>query len=158
MEELDNQFFEVSDLRYQGFWSQGDGASFQYETTEELWEAWVYLQGYSDRELFCLIGWGHALVEGVRTGSRHVHELSIRADLDTSYFYDLESRGYANIFDFITKEAAKFHVAVGDTANELMQDLYRLLESEYEYQFSDDCIEDYLQNCGDFFTKKGNMR
>jgi hypothetical protein len=158
MEELDNQFLEVSDLRYQGFWSQGDGASFAYETSEELWEAWVYLQGYSDRELFCLLGWGGASVSGVRSSSHHDHELSIRADLDISQFGYLDNRGYDRIFEFISKEADKFHVAVASIATELMQEIYQALESEYEYQMSADCIADYLQNCGDFFTKKGNMK
>jgi hypothetical protein len=158
MEELDNQFFDVSDLKYQGFWSQGDGASFQYETTEDLWAAWVHLQNYSARETYCLLGWGHAIVKGARTGSRYVHENSIRPDLDISHFYDLESRGYSQIFDFVTNEAKKFQVSVGDTAIELMQDIYRELESEYEYQMSDECIGEYLQNSGDYFTKRGNMK
>jgi hypothetical protein len=157
MEELDNQFFEVSDLKYQGFWSQGDGASFQYETTEDLWTAWVHLQNYTARELFCLIGWGHAIVEGVRYG-RHAHELSIRADLDISQFGYLDNRGYSQIFDFVTNEAKKFQVSVADTATELMQDIYRELESEYEHSMSDECIGEYLQNWGGYFTKRGNMK
>lgn len=151
----ENQFIEVKDIRFSGFSSQGDGASFCYNTTEDLWKAWVYLT-FPDGLRQRLLLESEVYVEGVRNGRHYVHENSISHYVDTSD-PDSDFCHWPNIVEFFETVGEKFQNEVGEIARELMQDLYRTLEGEYDYQTSDQCVIDGIETNGYEFTEDGEQ-
>lgn len=134
---------ERKDVSYSGFWNQGDGASFtggwspnsrKPLPTDEAWR--IEQLGAKEVEYFQ----GIALTEeqedasvGIkRTGSRYSHENSV-----SFYFHD----------GFPEDQEDEFE----SRARALMQQLYSLLEKEYDYQTSEEqMIEDFEANEHEF--------
>ena len=138
----------VGDMRFSGFWSQGDGASFtgyinnnkmffeQHNLTESYpWIAKLMSHG------------GEFTLSNEWTGHRYVHENTVGVDLSyTDMFYNiLPSDGLrAEVIEQwdvkLDAEYATICEAVTEIVRDYCRDLYRRLEETYDYLTSDEAV------------------
>ncbi len=181
-EEMKEKFgFEVDDVRYSGFYSQGDGASFTGETIDKS----LFLKnalgvtsssdvfdngedseedelrslvgdlrniGFDNRERFK----ADDLYFNVRRrqhGSMYVHENTIDGDVDADYL-DIEvddKRDFDGFVQDLERKTTKW-------AREQSKELYRRLMKEYDVQTSDEAVKDALIDNDYTFNEEGRRR
>jgi len=140
-QKIKDRGFDITNIYFRGFWSQGDGAMFEYdgldsklldEAVDSLklpeWKKAVLKNGY-------ISGKG-------RQSGHYCHEKScshniyVESDNGMQYYDNIES-----LFD-------KHHTDIEDYIEEvyvdLCQELYSVLEKEYEWLMSDESISDHL--------------
>lgn len=180
-EEMKEKFgFEVDDVRYSGFYSQGDGASFTGEAIDKALflknalgvtsssDVFDNEEDSEEDELRSLIGdlrnigfdnrerlKADDLYFNVRRqhGSRYVHENTIDGDVDADE-WDLDDDDERDFDGFVQDLERK----TTEWAREQSRDLYRRLEDEYEAQTSDEAVEDTLIDNDYTFNEEGRIR
>jgi len=130
---------EIDDIRYSGFWSQGDGASFtgyygyakgaaaairEYAPRDTELHAIADKLAHVQRKHF------YALQAAIAQFGRYVHEMSMSVDVD---------RGDGKEFATGDYVSGRYQPSdAEDSITEAMRDfarwIYRTLEKEYEYQ------------------------
>jgi hypothetical protein len=181
-EEMKEKFgFEVDDVRYSGFYSQGDGASFTGEAIDkalflknalgvtsssdvfdngedseedELRSLMGDLRniGFDNRERFK----ADDLYFNVRRrqhGSMYVHENTIDGDVDADWL-DLDDDDERDFDGFVQDLERK----TTGWAREQSRDLYRRLQDEYDAQTSDEAVKDTLIDNDYTFDEEGRIR
>lgn len=139
------------DISFSGFWSQGDGASFEgsYYFKAGCSKA-IRQHAPLDKEL-------HAIADGLTAIARR-YFYSLSASLDRrSHHYSHEN----TISIDVESERREVTPEDSDSVAELMRDLmrwiYSYLEKEYEYQTSDETLrENIIANDYDF-DESGNL-
>ena len=182
-EEMKEKFgFEVDDVRYSGFYSQGDGASFTGEAIDkalflknalgvtsssdvfdngedseedELRSLMGDLRniGFDNRERFK----ADDLYFNVRRrqhGSMYVHENTIDGDVDADWL-DLDDDDDERDFDGFVQGLER---KTTGWAREQSRDLYRRLQDEYDAQTSDEAVKDTLIDNDYTFDEEGRIR
>lgn len=130
-------------ILFSGFCSQGDGASFTGRVMDiqkfraafpsPIWDAF-----------------GHALPEDIRVyrmSSMYYHECTMSAEVEVPYLNtENMPEGLADLYESqllqATEELEEF---VQETMRGKAQDLYCLLEQEYEYLTSDEAVQETLE-------------
>jgi hypothetical protein len=159
-EEIPSRGFEATKIYYSGFWSQGDGAMFEYDGisndllnkfldtmligTEPLspmrkqWilnnvsvSAWGKHRGHYHHEKCC----SHSITWEVDNGDLH---------WDTNFYKWLESFG------------DDFEAFIVEEYEYICRELYRTLEKEYEYLTEDEQIVETLRINDYDFTEEGD--
>lgn len=140
------------DIRYSGFWSQGDGASFvgtykyrkgcsklvreEFGRDEKLW-------AIADRLTALQKKHGYALIARITQSGHYVHK----------YTMDVEITGPQSVIDADTSHHEPSGVYVRseplNTLTELMRDfaqwIYDGLREEYEYRMSDENVDEAIR-------------
>lgn len=150
---------EVHDLRFSGFWSQGDGASFDYKVRGEDVVPFLRTSGLADHFPMMLKlaeDPSHYMLDIKSYRSRemrYVHSNMVNAEITTESWaadYNFESQALeyaiAEINDAaVGAEFEEFEKAVNEHMRGLMDDLYKRLEEEYDCLTSDEAVEDTIR-------------
>ena len=140
----------VSDISFSGFWSQGDGASFtgRIEDIKLFLEEHKLTDTYPWITKLVSLGGGFDL-RITRTSHHYVHENTVSASLeDTDMFNNVLSVGDDGLREHIVtdwdyrldQEYTNIETDVTAIIRGYCQDLYRMLEEEYEHLTSDESV------------------
>jgi hypothetical protein len=140
-----NKYFEVDNIFFSGFWSQGDGAMFEYSSIkQELVDEFIDSLELSPMRRqwlennICVSGKG-------KHRGHYYHENccshSIYWEVDNG---DLDWT--SNFYQWLESFAEDFEDFVVDRYRDLARDLYRTLEEEHDYLTSEDIIIESLVN------------
>lgn len=142
------------DMNFTGFWSQGDGASFVCEFTDDE------LSSLIDK---LKIGIKHNLkklfidciydVKIERYGCLEYNEYSVYV---TGYMTDSLEK-YRHLDHYLSKKFDKFLDKLENWKNEMCGKLYNDLENEYNFLTSDEFIAELLSNSDYEFTQDGKL-
>ena len=138
-------------IYYSGFWSQGDGAHFISDSVdlERLARAMVDSGELDDDDAIMV---QRLLVYDVlgefsanfRTIGRYSHEGSVYAELN----------GYTGR-ELVDLAVAQFADLLDEFRRDRCREIYRALETEYEYQTSDEVIDEWLSESGNEYDENG---
>lgn len=143
---------EIDNIYYSGFYSQGDGASFKgYYDYAKHGLAAVKAHAPEDKEL-------HSIVQRLQEEQRkRFYGISCRILQRGNYVHE-----NTMLVDEIFINGNRVYFYPGDIENEVIDCLrdyarwiYKRLETEYEYQNSDECISEYLNESETEYTVDG---
>ena len=169
-EKLEQIGFDNADIRFSGFWSQGDGASFTaYCDSEKVLNALLMcegeLQNYKQWRLwFELIDAGIFKFDISRNSSNYCHEQTISGvihddfgGLNNKMWYAPDpSKPFSFASKFEQKANLEYLEAMFDSyIKDISRKIYSDLEEEYEYLTSDACLKDYLDNNDEIYDEFG---
>jgi hypothetical protein len=180
-EEMKEQFgFDVDDVQFSGFYSQGDGASFTGDADDEGLFLKNALGVTSSSEVFDNededsgedelkslmgdlrnIGFDNRerfkkedlYFKVKRNDSRYSHENTIEGSVDADYI-DIEVDDERDFDGFVQDLEQK----TTGWAREKSRELYRRLEKEYDAQTSDEAVKDTLIDNDYTFDEEGNIQ
>jgi len=145
----DNKF-EVGEIYFSGFSSQGDGAMFEYSDYD--WKGWVNglsLPEWKKRVLLAC----DVSVSGVHRGNYyHYNTCSHDCDIDLPGMYT-----HDNVCKFIGDFAEQFEQHIKDEYKSLCSDLYRALEREYDDLTSDETVKESIEANEYEFFQNGTL-
>lgn len=157
-EDMGAKGIEVQDMRFSGFWSQGDGASFTgyikdnalFLKAHELTETYPWMTKLLEMN-------GDFTLKIERTGYHYYHENTVGVDLTfTSLFTHVLPRDdlRSAIADCWDKHLEAEYETLADTTQTIIRDhcrdLYRRLEEEYNYLTSDEAVWEAIESNGLF--------
>lgn len=144
--------FDVDDIRFTGFCSQGDGASFDGRVDD--WSLFNESErlGLSEVQLNHINNEGSLVVS--RSNSRYSHSNTMRASLDLRVPYNEDDEDFAAVFcsyddelrqavflsDLCQLDVASLEESITDALRGYADDLYADLEREYFYLISEEAI------------------
>jgi hypothetical protein len=142
----------ASDMAFSGFWSQGDGASFECRL---VMDTFLDKHGLTEKYPAALY-WAKqgSLTAGmVRSSSRYSHENTVSAELNDYADFNKEAADEGDVraavdeamFNTLINELRDLEEDINDTCRGYMRDLYHALEEEYEHLTSDEIITEYLE-------------
>jgi hypothetical protein len=157
IEEIKKQnsdYFTIENIYFSGFWSQGDGAMFEYSCiTEKLY--------FEAVESLSLPNWKKAILKngyhsakGKHRGHYYhekccLHDIHIETDNGMQYYKNIERLFYENedlICDYVIEKY-----------EELCREIYEKLENEYNCQTSDEVIIETIEANNYEFDVDGNI-
>jgi hypothetical protein len=141
-EELKTLGVEDPKIRYSGFWSQGDGASF----TGRLRDVEAFLCRKLTRHERYIID--NTCIKFVPNSTRYVHENTVT----TGFNFDYRFNNYA-----LEKIACQLESEINDTRIDLCHNFYRRLETDYNYQMSEDSFTEHCEANDMEFYKTGGI-
>ena len=170
-----NYGFNVKDIRFSGFWSQGDGASWCGSVNVPAWiksKPTAYQEHPTTQIVLALIdeGWVDELVLVSFSSSRYSHENTMDVGGIDHYYLIMEDvvmaegmfKG-AQVGDLIKIIAAP-HGVLYDMSNELTEDckafartIYRELEADYEAQTTEEAIGEAYAINDVWFDESGRI-
>ncbi len=149
-----DEFFDITNVYYRVFWSQGDGAMFEYDRInkdfvnsvidtlklpnwkKEVLKKCTYVAANGKQ-------WGHYYHEKSVT-----HNINIESDNGAQY--------YPNIERLIELYSGEIEDAIIDKYEDIARELYKTLENEYNYLTSEESIKETIIANEYEFTKEGN--
>lgn len=159
-EEIPNRGFEATKIYYSGFWSQGDGAMFEYDgINNDLLKEFVDniligTEPLSPMRKQWILNNVSVSAWGKHRGHYHhekccSHSITWEADNGCLHWS-------TNFYQWLESFADDFEVFIIDKYEDICQDLYRTLEKEYEYFTEGEQIIEALR-CNDYdFTEEGD--
>lgn len=151
-------YFDVEDIQYSGFASQGDGASWTGNVNLKKWceknspEALPFV---NDNEI-------ETWAAVVRTDSHYVHENTIRVEViehatkvtyDSSPFEGSLEEYYAHVEGVVDDLVLE----VTDAVKDFCREIYKELEEEYNYTQTDEYLMDLIEANQYDFTADGDL-
>jgi hypothetical protein len=142
---------EDPQVYWSGFWSQGDGASFEgayaYRTG-----ALHSVKNYAPQDADL-----HAIVRRLqRVQARNFYRLQADITQSGPYVHEITMR-----VDVSRTDHQTLSVADGEELSDCLRDfarwIYRALETEWEYQASDEAIDELMECNGYEFTEEGRI-
>jgi hypothetical protein len=162
-DELEDEFGLANvEISFNGFWSQGDGASFvgHVEDISKFMEAiGVDTSNIPDKALKALIDVYDMYI--VRTDSRYLHENTVRFEIEETDDTELILMSPFGLGD-ITMDLNGLLEEIGleDKASEWVKtkskEIYRKLEKAYNDEFSDETVEEWADSMEIEFDEEGN--
>ena len=154
--ESNDEYFDIEKIYFSGFWSQGDGAMFEYSDISNKLKD-IFIDGLDLSPM--RKGWlkNNVSVSGKGVQSGHYyHEKSC----SHSIYWEVDN-GDLNwdrpLYQWIESFANDFENFVEELYVNLCYDLYSTLEKEYTDLISDEAILDTLE-CNEYeFTVDGNI-
>lgn len=147
---------EISNLHFSGFWSQGDGAGFNYKIRGENVEPFLRTSGLADHFPMMLKlaadPQGSLLsISSYRPSGRYSHSNTVYAEIERELWEDncdqhcAMTLGVMRINDAAAEaEMEEFEKAVNEHMRGLMDQLYERLGEEYEHLTSDEAVSDAI--------------
>lgn len=146
-EDMEKVGIEVEDMRFSGFWSQGNGASFTgyirekpFFTHHNLGESYPWMA-----KLMALGGSFDLRI--VRTGHHYVHENTVSVELSHTDMFrnvlpddDVRAEIIRQWDYLLDGEYEGICQTVTDIIRDYCRDLYGQLQDEYEYLTSDEAV------------------
>ena len=154
--ENNDEYFDIENIYFSGFWSQGDGAMFEYgDISNKLRDILIDGLDLSPMRKGWLKNNVSVSGKGVQRGL-YYHEKSC----NHSIYWEVDN-GDLNwdrpLYQWIESFANDFENFVEEIYANLCYDLYSTLEKEYTYLTSDEAILDTLE-CNEYeFTEDGNI-
>lgn len=162
-EQLTEMGIDKPKVRFSGFWSQGDGASFTGETID-LITLIEYLKLQNEFKLLYTALNADMLdyAAYISGNTRDVHEYSCRFEIDSfNYFnddlWDESEDKYTEQYDLYEQEMKRLQEYLEDWRLDYSQDIYHRLEKEYEYLTSKDAIVETILANEYEFNKDGSF-
>lgn len=157
-EQTHQNGFVITNVYFSGFWSQGDGAMFEYDgISDELLEKFVDTLGLSPMRKNWLMNNLYAHAQGRHSG-HYYHSgccsHQIEWEIDNA---QIDYHQHENFYRWIESFADDFETYIEEFYGELCDELYRNLESDYEWLMSDECIDEILIINEYEFTEDGNI-
>ena len=155
--QMANKHIEVDDMRFSGFWSQGDGASF----TGYIKDNARFLKDHDLTETYPWITkllkmGGDFTLKIERTSHRYAHENTIGVDLIYTTMFchmieynqrdDLRSAVADRWDQHLDEEYASICGVVAEIIRGYCRDLYEQLEEEYNYLTSDEAVWEAIES------------
>ena len=175
IEEGKAKGFDIDEIQFSGFWSQGDGA---------CWEGYINLKKWAkntasdpnDPKLLMYMemaedGWATEEVKIMRDRISYHHEGTMKLVTELScYARDNEDLMASGLFEgkpvlSLWEALGRYHEDYLDSlekdilesAKDYAREIYRMLEAEYEYLTSDEYISEMCDANEWFFNKEGEM-
>ena len=152
-----SSLFEITNIYFSGFCSQGDGAMFEYGgITDKLIDEFITQLELSPlrkkivKDIFYFSGSG-------RQHGHYYHEKCCWHLINIECTYAYREGYYPNIDEFMYELQVDFDAYVREKYIDLAQELYQSLEDEYEWHTSDEAIEERLIEGKYEFTKDGEL-
>lgn len=147
-EKLEKLGFTGPEIRFSGFWSQGDGARFTCKSVDLL--KWLKERPEKEKEYSSIIG--HVKDDSIEmmvsaTTSSYVHQHTAKAEITKCFDSEL-SEEQSNLVNALECD-------VEDDRLSLSNQIYKDLEKEYEYQVSDECVDELITANGYEFEESG---
>ena len=151
-----DEHIEVDDMRFSGFWSQGDGASFTgyikdnkgFMQVHDLTESYPWITKLTEMG-------GDFTLKIERTGYHYVHENTVGVDLIYTTMFshlleyhqrdDLRSAIADRWDQHLDEEYASLAGVVTDIIRGYCRELYKQLEEEYNYLTSDEAVWEAIE-------------
>lgn len=154
--ENNDEYFDIEKIYFSGFWSQGDGAMFEYsDISNKLRD--IFIDGLDLSPM--RKGWLRNNVsvsgKGVQRGL-YCHEKSC----SHSIYWEVDNVDLnwdRPLYQWIESFANDFEDFVEELYVNLCSDLYSTLEKEYTYLISDESILESLESNQYEFTEDGNI-
>ena len=141
--------FEVQDIYFSGFWSQGDGAMFTYNgLNDNILKGFVAQSDLSEEDKQLILSQGVVNGKGLHRGN-YYHERSC------DHYVYLESNEQAS--DLIEGLADVFEEYVIEVYETLCGQLYSSLNKYYDELTNDEAVAETLVDNGYEFTESGRM-
>lgn len=141
---------ETTNIYYSGFWSQGDGASFEgFYKYREGWREALKQYAPNDKELFKI---GEAL-QSVQ--KRHFYKLRAKCLHRGHYYHSGCMRVEVEHSDDIYRDIQGSESDIIDTLRSFADWIYRRLEADYDFHNSDEQIDESIEANGYTFTESG---
>lgn len=145
----------VDDVRWSGFWSQGDGCSFTGTVNTNAYLLEYY--GFKFNHM-CLYDWFNNdfrfTIERTESFGHYVHENTVHVFTERLGVPDWD--GYTTIHNILMDAAKNLEGCLEDLKNSLCKLLYKELEDTYESYMCDDAIIDYIISYEFEFDANGN--
>lgn len=134
----------IENLRFTGFCSQGDGASFTVDfTTKELSHLLTKLK-FIYSSLFTLTVCENSLEGSVyRANHYYCHKYTVDVSIESIDEYN-GTPIPVDLIDAIDKDIYRIENVITEWKNNLCDELYKRLEIEYDYLTSDGAIKEML--------------
>lgn len=150
-----SDLFEITNIYFSGFYSQGDGAMFEYGgITDKLIDEFIAQLKFSPlrkkivKDIFYFSGSG-------KHSGHYYHERSCNHSTNVEHNYVVSMGHYPNIDDVMDDLQIMFEAYVEERYIDLCQELYQSLQDEYEWHTSNEAIEERLIEYGWEFTEQG---
>ncbi len=151
-ERAEEQGFDVGDIYFSGFWSQGDGAMFEYVNDGDvLLEQFIDTLDLSPMRKNWLRTQAVVSCEGVHRG-HYYHENCC----SHSVYFEPSFSWNVNFSNWITSFADQFEEFVVDKYKSLCGELYSNLNQYYNELTSDEYVAETLVESEYEFTEDGN--
>lgn len=135
-----NNFFEVKEIYFSGFYGQCDGAMFDYSNVEkELIEFIIESFDIPTYKKNILKNVTYHCCSGDHIG-RYFHEKSASHAFLITHKYE----SYKNISDFIDNYSSKIEDSIIKFYNEKCRELFKELKNEYDFLNSDEEIIEFI--------------
>ena len=148
------EFFDVTNVYYSGFYSQGDGAMFEYQNiNRDFIKSIIDGLKLPKWKINVLNSCLDYTAIGTHSGN-YYHNKSVDHNINIeSIHYYLD---YPNIADFIELHSYEIIEIIKDKYEILCDELYNEYKNEYSYLTSDECIKDTIESNNYEFTINGN--
>jgi hypothetical protein len=151
-----SNLFEITNIYFSGFYSQGDGAMFEYGgITDKLIDEFISQLQLSTLRKKIVKEAIHFSGSGTHKGNYN-HERSCSHSIYVESQYDLETY-HNNIQEFIYNIQIDFEYFIEEKYIELCGELYQSLNDEYEWYTSDKAIKEHFIENEYEFTEKGEL-
>jgi hypothetical protein len=159
-EEIPSRGFEATKIYYSGFWSQGDGAMFEYDgINNDLLKEFVDniligTEPLSAMRKQWILNNVSVSAWGKHRGHYHhekccSHSITWEADNGCLHWS-------TNFYQWLESFADDFEVFIIDKYEDICRDLYKSLEEDYDYFTSDEQIIESLRENNYDFTEDGD--
>jgi hypothetical protein len=156
IEEIPSKGFDATKIYYSGFWSQGDGAMFEYDGIhDELFNEFVDGLGLSPMRTEWIKTQVYVSASGKQRG-RYCHEKSC----SHSIYWEVNNGDLhysTNFHQWLMSFADDFEAFVIDKYEDICRDLYKSLEESYDYLTDDRQVAETLYANDYDFTEDGDM-
>lgn len=155
-ERAEEAGFDVTNIYFSGFWSQGDGAMFEYDNiVDKLRLDFINQLGLSQMRKDWLIN--NTMISG--RGRHRGHYYHSRC-CNHSIYWEVDNGDlhYSTLFySWLKSFASDFEEYVIDIYEDFCKKLYEELEEEYEYLNSDEVVDETIISNGYYFDEDGNI-
>lgn len=152
-----SNLFDITNIYFSGFWSQGDGAMFEYDgITDKLINEFIAQLKTTPLRKKIVKDLAYFSGIGKRQG-RYYHERSCRHSINVEHNYQVGWGRYPNIDELIDDLQIMFEAFIEERYIDLAQELYSMLQSEYELLTSDEEIAETLIANEYEFTETGGL-
>jgi hypothetical protein len=155
-EEIPSKGFDATRIYYSGFWSQGDGAMFEYDGIhDELFNEFVDGLKLSPMRTEWIKTQVSVSVSGKHRG-HYYHEKCC----SHSIYWEVSNTDInylPNFSQWLESFADDFESFIIDKYEDICRELYRTLEREYNYLTEDEQVAETLYANDYDFTEDGDM-
>ena len=133
--------YEDCEISFSGFSSQGDGASFTFRLDSAYFEKWVEALDIPEWKKAVLVHYTPQFY-----GKRNTHHYSHKFTITTDFDFEAFSWRWKNINEFKLEMYGEFLEVLQSEVYTHCDELYRTLESDYDYFISDECIIEGMED------------
>lgn len=150
-----SDLFEITNIYFSGFWSQVDGAMFEYDgITDKLIDEFIAQLKFSPlrkkiiKDIFYFSGSG-------KHKYSNYHKYCCKHSINVEHNYIVSMGHYPNIDDLMDDLQIMFESFIEERYIDIATELYSMLEDNYEWHTSDEAISKTLIVSEFEFTENG---